>query len=164
MLKLTKKITNHHLVPYSSKGKRGPECKVGPWWIIARSSIVSRRVSMGPTVGGASCPCECGLAGTQSFGIQFTITTINGVETGLGSACGKRYWRSTKPSSTCHSDNPVVSPDGKTVTVQFGFNSKQSGQGQGIFLLRLDRYLKLKNNGRLSTARSTGAGRWMKLK
>ncbi len=40
MFKLTKKITNHHLVPYSSKGKRGPECKVGLWWIIR--SIVHR--------------------------------------------------------------------------------------------------------------------------
>ncbi len=34
MLKLTKKIINHHLVPHLSKGERGPKCKVGLWRIV----------------------------------------------------------------------------------------------------------------------------------
>jgi hypothetical protein len=37
------------------------------------------------------------------------------------------------------SDNPVVSPDGKTIAIQCGF-MKGSGQGSGIVLLDLERY------------------------
>ena len=34
MIKLTKKMINAHLVPHLSKGKRGPDCKVGLWRIV----------------------------------------------------------------------------------------------------------------------------------
>lgn len=48
--------------------------------------------------------------------------------------------------SGCHSDNPVVSPDGKTIAFQFGFNNSQPGQGKGIFLLDVEQYKKMKKN------------------
>lgn len=34
MIKLTKKMINEQLVPHLSKGKRGPDCKVGLWRIV----------------------------------------------------------------------------------------------------------------------------------
>lgn len=34
MLKLTKRQINQNLVPHLSKGKRGPDCKVGEWRIV----------------------------------------------------------------------------------------------------------------------------------
>jgi len=34
MIKLSKKIINQKLIPYLSKGKRGPQCKVGLWRIV----------------------------------------------------------------------------------------------------------------------------------
>ena len=34
MIKLTKKMINAQLVPHLSKGKRGPDCKVGLWRIV----------------------------------------------------------------------------------------------------------------------------------
>lgn len=34
MIKLSKKVINQKLVPHLSKGKRGPECKVGLWRIV----------------------------------------------------------------------------------------------------------------------------------
>lgn len=34
MFKLTKRQVNQKLVPYMSKGKRGPDCKVGLWRIV----------------------------------------------------------------------------------------------------------------------------------
>ncbi len=41
----------------------------------------------------------------------------------------------------CHSDNPVVSPDAKKIAFQFGFNISQPGQGKGIFLIDLEKFL-----------------------
>ena len=34
MLKLTKRQINQNVVPYLSKGSRGPSCKVGEWRIV----------------------------------------------------------------------------------------------------------------------------------
>ena len=34
MVKLSKKVINQNLVPHLSKGKRGPDCKVGLWRIV----------------------------------------------------------------------------------------------------------------------------------
>ncbi len=51
-------------------------------------------------------------------------------------------WSNKYPG--CHSDNPVVSPDGKTIAIQFGYNVSQPGQGKGIFLFDLDKYIKSK--------------------
>ena len=41
------------------------------------------------------------------------------------------------------SDNPVVSPDGKTIAIQRGFMAG-SGQGSGIVLFDLEKYYNLK--------------------
>lgn len=57
---------------------------------------------------------------------------------------GKAYrlldWSDQFPG--CHSDNPVVSPDGKTIAFQFGFNNSQPGQGKGLFLVDIDQFNK----------------------
>jgi hypothetical protein len=44
----------------------------------------------------------------------------------------------------CHSDNPVVSPDGTTIAIQFGFRINQPGQGRGIVLFDLKKYRQFK--------------------
>ncbi len=47
-------------------------------------------------------------------------------------------WSDRFPGS--HSDNPVVSPDAKTIAIQFGFNVSQPWQGKGIVLFDLEKY------------------------
>jgi Tol biopolymer transport system component len=44
----------------------------------------------------------------------------------------------------CHSDNPVVSPDGTKIAIQFGFRINQPGQGKGIVLFDLKKYRQFK--------------------
>lgn len=78
------------------KESAGQNVKSACGGLCVRSHTASRRA-----VSGASCPCGAGLASTQSLGTQCTITIINGSGMTLGSACGRRCWRSTRPNWTC---------------------------------------------------------------
>jgi Tol biopolymer transport system component len=52
---------------------------------------------------------------------------------------------STRFPGVLRSDNPVVSPTGKLIAVQFGFQ-EGAGNGRGIFLFDVDKYEKGKNS------------------